>query len=80
MIIEIDPHNRWHAAAAVNGSDEAVAELQVAASKSQVRELLAGRLSRNCCYVGDLGQVSQSVVMEMNAPEGIGTLLGRWCR
>src|ERR687892_272272 len=41
VVIGIDPHKGSHAAAAVNGDDQAVAELEVAASKQQTRELLA---------------------------------------
>ena len=41
VMIGIDPHKGSHVAAAVNGSDQAVAELEVRASKRQVRELLA---------------------------------------
>ena len=42
VVIGIDPHKGSHAAAAVNGADEeAVAELEVKASKRQTRELLA---------------------------------------
>jgi transposase len=41
VVIGIDPHKGSHAAAAVNGADRAVAELEVAASKRQLGELLA---------------------------------------
>jgi transposase len=41
VVIGIDPHKGSHAAAAVNGADLAVAELEVKASKRQTRELLA---------------------------------------
>ena len=41
VMIGIDPHKGSHAAAAVNGGEEAVAELEVRASKRQTRELLA---------------------------------------
>jgi transposase len=41
VVIGIDPHKGSHAAAAVNGGDQAVAELEVAASKRQLSELLA---------------------------------------
>jgi transposase len=41
VVIGIDPHKGSHAAAAVNGDDEAVAELEVEASKRQIGELLA---------------------------------------
>jgi transposase len=41
VVIGIDPHKGSHAAAAVNGDDQAVAELEVAASKRQTRELLS---------------------------------------
>jgi transposase len=41
VVIGIDPHKGSHAAAAVNGVDLAVAELEVKASKRQTRELLA---------------------------------------
>lgn len=41
VVIGIDPHKGSHAAAAVNGADQAVAELEVRASKHQTRELLA---------------------------------------
>lgn len=40
VIIGIDPHKGSHAAAAVNGGEVAVAELEVRASKRQTRELL----------------------------------------
>jgi transposase len=40
VMIGIDPHKGSHAAAAVNGSEEAVAELEVRASKRQLGELL----------------------------------------
>jgi transposase len=40
VVIGIDPHKGSHAAAAVNGGEEAVAELEVRASKRQIRELL----------------------------------------
>jgi transposase len=41
VMIGIDPHKGSHAAAAVNGSEVAVAELEVRASKRQTRELLS---------------------------------------
>jgi transposase len=41
VMIGIDPHKGSHAAAAVNGGEEAVAELEVKASKRQTRELLS---------------------------------------
>jgi transposase len=41
VVIGIDPHKGSHAAAAVDGADLAVAELEVKASKRQTRELLA---------------------------------------
>ena len=41
VVIGIDPHKGSHAAAAVNGADLAVAELEVKASKRQTGELLA---------------------------------------
>ena len=41
MVIGIDPYKGSHAAAAVDGGDMAVAELEVKASKQQTRELLA---------------------------------------
>jgi hypothetical protein len=41
VVIGIDPHKGSHAAAAVDGDDEAVAELEVEASKRQIGELLA---------------------------------------
>lgn len=41
VVIGIDPHKGSHAAAAVNGADLAVAELEVKASNRQTRELLA---------------------------------------
>jgi transposase len=41
VMIGIDPHKGSHAAAAVNGGEVAVAELEVRASKRQVGELLA---------------------------------------
>jgi transposase len=41
VMIGIDPHKGSHAAAAVNGADQALAELEVKASKRQTRELLA---------------------------------------
>jgi hypothetical protein len=41
VIIGIDPHKGSHAAAAVDGREEALAELEVRASGRQTRELLA---------------------------------------
>ncbi|MDF1598040.1 MAG: IS110 family transposase, partial [Acidimicrobiia bacterium] len=41
VMIGIDPAKGSHAAAAVNGSEEAVAELEVRASRRQTSELLA---------------------------------------
>jgi transposase len=41
VAIGIDPHKGSQAAAAVNGADQAVAELEVKASKRQLRQLLA---------------------------------------
>jgi transposase len=41
VVIGIDPHKGSHAAAAVDGGDVAVAELEVKASKRQTQELLA---------------------------------------
>lgn len=41
VMIGIDPHKGSHAAAAVNGGEEAVAELEVRASRRQTSELLA---------------------------------------
>lgn len=41
VVIGIDPHKGSHAAAAVSGADQAVAELEVGASKRQIGELLA---------------------------------------
>lgn len=40
VMIGIDPHKGSHAAAAVNGDEEVVAEVEVKATKRQTRELL----------------------------------------